>query len=70
MLPRSKLLLFFVFSLVISKNKQERHYYNTIIRIHIEQSGEYNFYTVIVFDVGLNLGPSFQVCEGKAKDKE
>ena len=59
MFPRSKLLLFFVFSLVISKDKQERHYYNTIIGIYIRQLEEYNFYTVIVFDVGLNLGLSF-----------
>jgi len=61
MLLRSKLLLFFAFFLVISKDKQEGHYYNTIIGIHIKKSGGCNFYIVIVFDVNLNLRLSFQV---------
>ena len=60
MLLRFKLLLFFIFSLVVLKDKQEEHCYNTIIGIHIEQSGGYNFYIKDIFDVGLDPRPNFQ----------
>ena len=60
MLLRSKLLLFFAFSLVVLKDKQEKHCYNTIIRIYIKQSGGHNFYIKDIFDAGLDPRPNFQ----------